>query len=65
VPLVYRFQTWDSVHDAFRQSGRLATKEAIKQIGGQAVSEGLEVGEKFICQEIPGMTARDFDLRFR
>ena len=61
--VVYRFHTWDIANDCFQQSRRWATEEAIKRVRGEILSEGVEVDDRFIGQEVDGMTARGFDAR--
>jgi hypothetical protein len=60
MPLVYRFQVYDINSDESPLSRRLATKEAIDRIGGKIVGQGIEVDERFLGGEVPGMTAKDF-----
>ena len=59
--IVYRFRTWDITNDGYRDSQRWATLEAIEKICGEAFGEGVELGGSLVGQEIPGMTARDFN----
>ena len=61
--VVYRFHTWDIANDCFQQSRRWATKEAIERVGGEIKSEGVEVDDSLLGQEVEGMTARGFDAR--
>jgi hypothetical protein len=61
--VVYRFQTWDITNDCFQTSRRWAAKEAIERVGGQVISEGIEIDDKFLGGEVDGMTARGFDAR--
>jgi len=58
---VFRFCTWDITNDCYQDSKRWATKEAIRRVMGEIISEGVEIDERFLGGEIPGMTARRFD----
>jgi hypothetical protein len=60
---VYRFRTWDITNDCYQPSNRWATEDAIKRVMGQITSEGVEVEDRFLGQEVDGMTARGFDPR--
>lgn len=60
---VYRFQTWDITTDRFQVSQRWATKESIERVGGEIISDGVELDDRFLGAEVDGMTARSFDAR--
>ena len=59
--IVYRFRSWDISTDEYRTSIRWATRERIEAIHGEIISEGVEVPDEFVGQEIAGMTNRHFD----
>jgi len=59
--IVFRFRTWDIASDEYRNSQRWATEEAIERVQGERISEGVEVDDRFLGQEVDGMTARGFD----
>jgi hypothetical protein len=61
VPVVYRFHAWDITNDCYRDSRRWATKEAIQSVMGKAISDGVEVDDRFLGHEVDGMTERGFD----
>jgi hypothetical protein len=67
--MVYRFQTYDSQNGSLRTADRWATKEAIKDVSGKIIGEGVEVDDKYLGvgdpgipgDRVDGMTARGFD----
>jgi hypothetical protein len=61
--IVFRFRTWDITNDCYRNSQRWATKDAIQRVVGEAISEGVEIDDTFLGDEVDGMTARGFDPR--
>jgi hypothetical protein len=59
--IVFRFRTWDITNDCYRNSNRWATKQAIERVMGEIISDGVEVDDRFLGDEVDGMTARGVD----
>ncbi len=60
---VYRFRTWDITTDRYQESKRWAAGEPIQRVMGERISDGVEVDDALLGDEVDGMTARGFDPR--
>lgn len=60
---IYQFEVYSVNNDAMIKSRRWGTREAIKKTccGIELEKTAMEVDEKLVASDIPGLTARDFN----
>lgn len=60
---IYQFEVYSVENDAMNKSRRWGTRKAIKEIccGKELKETAMEVDEKLVASDIPGLTALDFN----